>query len=179
MRLFRAFAAAGIFAATANVPAVAADISGAGSTFSYPIYAKWAEAYKKETGATVNYRSIGSGDGIALVQNKEVTFAATDMPLSAAELDAGGLVQFPTLTSGVVAAFNIDGVKSGDLTLDGPALAGILLGEIKAWNDSAIRKLNPRVKLPSQAIATRTNGVPEGMVKTVRLPLASNEPGVR
>jgi phosphate transport system substrate-binding protein len=154
LRLFRAFAAAGVLAATANVPAVAADISGAGSTFSYPIYAKWAEAYKKETRATVNYRSIGSGDGIALLQNKEVTFAATDMPLSAADLDAGGLVQFPTLTSGVVAAFNIDGVKSGDLTLDGSVLAGILLGEIKAWNDSAIRKLNPKVKLPSQAIAT-------------------------
>jgi phosphate transport system substrate-binding protein len=154
LKLFRAFTLAGVVsAATASAPAVAVDISGAGSTFAYPIYAKWAEAYKKETRIGLDYRSVGSGDGIRLVQNREVTFAASDMPLSAADLDMGGLVQFPTATAGIVPVVNIDGVKPGDLTLDGPTLARIFLGEVKSWNDPAIRKLNPSVKLPSQAIS--------------------------
>jgi phosphate transport system substrate-binding protein len=144
LKLFRAFTLAGVVS-TASAPAVAADISGAGSTFAYPIYAKWAEAYKKETRIGLDYRSIGSGDGIRLVQNREVTFAATDMPLSAADLDMGGLVQFPTVTAGVVPVVNLDGLKPGDLTLDGPTVARIFLGEIKSWNDPAIRKLNPSV----------------------------------
>jgi len=144
--------AAGVVAAAATAPAMAADISGAGSTFAYPIYSKWAEAYKKETGIGLNYQAIGSSDGITQIQNKEVTFAASDMPLSVVDLDTDGLLQFPTLTAGVVPVVNIDGVKPGDLVLDGSTLARIFLGEIKSWNDAAIRKLNPNVKLPSQAI---------------------------
>jgi len=144
--------AAGVVAAAATAPAMAADISGAGSTFAYPIYSKWAAAYKKETGIGVNYQAIGSSDGITQIQNKEVTFAASDMPLSVADLDTDGLLQFPTLTAGVVPVVNVDGIRPGDLVLDGPTLARIFLGEIKSWNDAALRKLNPSVKLPSQAI---------------------------
>jgi phosphate transport system substrate-binding protein len=131
---------------------MAADISGAGSTFAYPIYSKWAEAYKKETGIGVNYQATGSSDGITQIQNKEVTFAASDMPLSVADLEMDALLQFPMLTAGVVPVVNIDGVRPGDLVLDGSTLARIFLGEIKSWNDAALRKLNPNVKLPSQAI---------------------------
>ena len=152
MKTLHKLVAAGVVAAAATAPAIAADISGAGSTFAYPIYSKWAEAYKKETGIGVNYQAIGSSDGITQIQNKEVTFAATDMPLSVVDLDTDGLLQFPTLTAGVVPVVNIDGVKPGDLVLDGSTLARIFLGEIKSWNDAAIRKLNPNVKLPSQAI---------------------------
>src|SRR5215471_2067926 len=131
---------------------MAADISGAGSTFAYPIYSKWAEAYQKETGIGVNYQAIGSSDGIRRIQNKEVTFAASDMPLSVADLETDALLQFPTLTAGVVPVVNVDGIRPGDLVLDGPTLAKIFLGEIKSWNDRALRKLNPSVKLPAQAI---------------------------
>ena len=152
LKAFHRLVAAGVVAAAATAPAIAADISGAGSTFAYPIYSKWAEAYKKETGIGVSYQAIGSGDGITQIQNKEVTFAASDMPLSVVDLDTDGLLQFPTLTAGVVPVVNIDGVKGGDLVLDGSTLARIFLGEIKLWNDAAIRKLNPNVKLPSQAI---------------------------
>jgi len=133
--------------------ASAADMTGAGATFPYPIYAKWAEAYKKQTGITVHYQSVGSGEGIRQIQNKEVTFAGSDMPLSVVDLDTDGLLQFPMLTAGVVPVVNIDGVKPGDLVLDGSTLARIFLGEIKSWDDAAIRKLNPSAKLPSQAIA--------------------------
>jgi phosphate transport system substrate-binding protein len=153
LQLVRTLTAAGVLVAVAAAPAVAADIAGAGSSFAYPIYAKWGEAYKKETGVGVNYRAIGSADGIRQVQDKTVTFAATDMPLRATDLDAGGLVQFPMLTAGVAVVVNLDGIKPGDLTLDGSTLARILLGEIKTWNDGAIRKLNPSVRLPSQPIA--------------------------
>ena len=153
MRVFLSFAAASVAAGVMVVPAAAADIAGAGATFPYPIYAKWAEAYKKETGNGLNYQPIGSADGIRQVQGKQVTFAATDMPLPAGDLEAGGLLQFPMLTAGVVAVVNIDGVKPGDLVLDGATLARIFLGDVRAWNDSAIRKLNPNAKLPSQAIS--------------------------
>ncbi len=153
MKAFHRLVAAGIVAAAATAPAIAADIAGAGSTFAYPIYSKWAEAYKKETGIGLNYQAIGSSDGITQIQNKEVTFAASDMPLSVADLDTDGLLQFPMLTAGVVPVVNIDGVKPGDLVLDGSTLARIFLGEIKSWNDAAIRKLNPNAKLPPQAIA--------------------------
>ena len=144
--------AGGCLAACAIGPAVAADISGAGATFPFPIYAKWADAYKKETGIEVTYRPVGSGDGIRQIQAKEVTFGASDMPLNGADLELHGLVQFPTVVGGIVAVVNIEGIKTGDLTLDGPTLARIFLGEIKSWNDAALRKLNPSVKLPSQAI---------------------------
>ena len=152
MQFFRTLTAAGFIAAAATAPVAAAEMSGAGSSFAYPIYAKWIEAYKKETGVAVDYRSVGSADGIRQVQSKQITFGASDMPLGARDLEADGLVQFPTVVAGVVAVVNVEGIKSGDLTLDGPTLARILLGEIKRWNDAAIRKLNPNAKLPSQAI---------------------------
>jgi len=134
------------------MPAAALDISGAGATFPYPIYAKWADAYKKETGNGLNYQSIGSGGGIKQIQAKTVTFGASDMPLQKAELDKSGLIQFPTVIGGNVPVANLDGVKSGDLKLDGATLANIFLGKIKTWNDPAIVKLNPNAKLPNQAI---------------------------
>lgn len=134
-------------------PVAAADISGAGATFPYPIYAKWADAYKKVTGIGLNYQSIGSGGGIKQIKAKTVTFGATDAPLSGKDLETDGLVQFPAVMGGIVPVINLDGVNPGDLVLDGPTLAKIFLGEIKTWNDPAIVKLNPNVKLPSSAIA--------------------------
>jgi phosphate transport system substrate-binding protein len=152
LKLFRTLTAAGAIATATIAPALAVDISGAGATFPYPIYAKWADAYKKETGAGLNYQSIGSGGGIKQIQAKTVTFGATDMPLKAEELQKAGLVQFPTVLGGVVPVVNIDGMKQGDVTLDGPTLAKIFMGEIKTWNDPAIAKLNASAKLPAQPI---------------------------
>ena len=149
-RLFLALATAASAAAIA--PAVAADVSGAGATFPYPIYAKWADAYKKETGVGVNYQSIGSGGGIKQIQAGTVTFGASDMPLKSAELGRLGLVQFPTVLGGVVPVINVEGARPGDITLDGGILAKIFLGEIKAWNDPAIQNLNSSVRLPAQPI---------------------------
>ncbi|HKS63311.1 MAG TPA: phosphate ABC transporter substrate-binding protein PstS [Xanthobacteraceae bacterium] len=145
--------AAAALAATFAMPALAADISGAGATFPYPIYAKWADSYKKETGVGLNYQSIGSGGGIKQIQNKTVTFGATDAPLKGADLEKFGLVQFPMVMGGIVPVINVEGVKPGDLVLDGPTLAKIFLAEIKSWDDPAIAKLNPNAKLPKQAIA--------------------------
>ncbi len=153
MRLLKTFVAAGTLAAVSAMPALAIDISGAGATFPYPIYAKWADAYKKETGSGLNYQSIGSGGGIKQIQAKTVTFGASDMPLKAADLEKFGLVQFPTVLGGVVPVVNIDGIAPGTITLDGALLAKIFMGEVKSWNDPAIQKLNPSAKLPSQAIA--------------------------
>ena len=152
MKLTHTFAAAAVAAVIAS-PVMAADISGAGATFPYPIYAKWADAYKKETGIGLNYQSIGSGGGIKQIQNKTVTFGASDAPLKGADLDKHGLVQFPMVMGGIVPVVNLEGVKPGDLTLDGATLAKIFLGEIKSWDDPAIAKLNSGVKLPKQAIA--------------------------
>jgi phosphate transport system substrate-binding protein len=145
-------AAAGLIAATL-APAKAAEISGAGATFPYPIYAKWADTYKKQTGVGLNYQSIGSGGGIKQITNKTVTFGATDAPMKGADLDKHGLIQFPAVMGGIVPVANLDGIKPGELTLDGQTLAKIFLGEIKMWNDPAITKLNPNAKLPNQAIA--------------------------
>ncbi len=131
----------------------AKDLSGAGATFPYPIYAKWADAYKKETGIGLNYQSIGSGGGIKQITAKTVTFGASDMPLKPEQLDKIGLMQFPTVMGGVVPVVNIKGIKPGQITLTGETLANIYLGKITKWNDAAIKKLNPSVKLPSQAIA--------------------------
>jgi phosphate transport system substrate-binding protein len=153
LNLLKIAAAAGALAAASTIAAVAADISGAGATFPYPIYAKWADTYKKETGVGLNYQSIGSGGGIKQIQAKTVTFGASDMPLKADELQKAGLVQFPTVLGGVVPVVNLDGVAPGDITIDGPTLGKIFLGEVKTWNDPAIQKLNPSAKLPSQAIA--------------------------
>jgi phosphate transport system substrate-binding protein len=153
LKLFRTLTATGFIAAAAIGSAMALDISGAGATFPYPIYAKWADAYKKETGVGLNYQSIGSGGGIKQIKAKTVTFGASDAPLPGKELDATGLVQFPMVMGGIVPVVNVEGVKSGDLVIDGPTLAKIFMGEIKTWNDPAIAKLNPSAKLPSQPIA--------------------------
>ena len=153
MKHWTTWAVAGFIAAAAFVPAQAADISGAGATFPYPIYAKWADAYKKQTGNGLNYQSIGSGGGIKQITARTVTFGASDMPLQSDALEKIGVIQFPTVMGGIVPVVNLDGIKSGDLTIDGPTLAKIYLGEIKSWDDPAIKKLNPNVKLPSQAIA--------------------------
>src|SRR5579872_962512 len=136
-----------------SVPAAAVEISGAGATFPYPIYAKWADTYKKETGVGLNYQSIGSGGGIKQIEAKTVTFGATDAPLKGPALDKFGLVQFPMVMGGIVPVLNLAGVAAGELVLDGPTLAGIFLGTVKSWDDPAIKKLNPNAKLPSQAIA--------------------------
>jgi phosphate transport system substrate-binding protein len=150
--LARAAVAAAVLAMGATgVRAV--DISGAGATFPYPIYAKWADAYKKETGISMNYQSIGSGGGIKQIKAKTVTFGASDAPLTGKDLDESGLAQFPAVMGAIVPVVNLEGVKPGELVIDGPTLAKIFLAEIKTWNDAAIQKLNPNVKLPSQAIA--------------------------
>ena len=133
--------------------ALAADITGAGSTFIYPVFAKWADTYKTSTGIGLNYQSIGSGGGIKQIKAKTVTFGASDAPLPGKELDESGLAQFPMVMGGIVPVVNIDGVKPGELVIDGPTLAKIFLGEIKKWDDPAIAKLNPSAKLPAQAIA--------------------------
>ncbi len=140
------------FIAAALAPAQAADISGAGATFPYPIYAKWADAYKKETGNGLNYQSIGSGGGIKQIKAKTVTFGASDAPLSGKDLDESGLAQFPMVMGGIVPVVNLDGIAPGSLVIDGPTLAKIFMGEIKTWDDAALKKLNPSAKLPSQAI---------------------------
>jgi phosphate transport system substrate-binding protein len=150
---FKILTAAAMLAAVSIATASAADISGAGATFPYPIYAKWADAYKKATGNGLNYQSIGSGGGIKQIKARTVTFGASDMPLKADELAKDGLVQFPTVMGGVVPVLNLEGIAPGQLVLDGPTLAKIFLGEIKTWDDPAIRKLNPQAKLPSDAIA--------------------------
>jgi phosphate transport system substrate-binding protein len=153
MRNIKTLLAAGVIAAGASIASYAADISGAGATFPYPIYAKWADAYKKETGNGLNYQSIGSGGGIKQITAKTVTFGASDMPLKPDQLDKIGVMQFPTVMGGVVPVINVEGIKSGDITLDGPTLARIFVGEVKNWDDPVIAKLNPGVNLPKQAIA--------------------------
>jgi phosphate transport system substrate-binding protein len=152
VKQLRSLAVAGFLAATI-LPAAAVEISGAGATFPYPVYAKWADTYKKDTGVGLNYQSIGSGGGIKQIEAKTVTFGATDAPLKGPELEKFGLVQFPMVMGGIVPVVNIDGVSPGELVIDGPTLAGIFLGTIKTWDDPAIKKLNPNAKLPSQAIA--------------------------
>jgi phosphate transport system substrate-binding protein len=151
MKFVKAFVAAGLVAASAS--AFAADITGAGATFPFPIYSKWADAYKKETGNGLNYQSIGSGAGIKQIEAKTVTFGATDMPLKVEQLDKSGLIQWPMVMGAIVPVVNIDGVKPGELVFDGQTLADIYLGKITKWDDPAIKKLNPNVNLPSAAIA--------------------------
>ena len=140
--------------------AFAADISGAGSSFIYPVFAKWSDAYKTETGIGLNYQSIGSGGGIKQVEAKTVTFGATDKPLSDEELEKNGLVQFPMVMGGIVPIVNIDGIKPGDLVLDGKTLAALFMGTITSWDDAAIKALNPSLTLPASpvVIAHRSDG---------------------
>jgi phosphate transport system substrate-binding protein len=133
--------------------AMAANISGAGATFPYPIYAKWAEAYKQKTDIGLNYQSIGSGGGIKQIKAATVTFGASDAPMKHEELKQAGLMQWPMIVGGVVPVVNVTGIKPGDLVLDGPTLASIYMGEISKWDDARIKVLNPKLKLPSTAIA--------------------------
>ncbi|WP_324778514.1 phosphate ABC transporter substrate-binding protein PstS [Thiobacillus sedimenti] len=143
-----------------SVSALAADITGAGSTFAYAIYTKWAEGYQAKTGAKVNYQGIGSSGGVKQIKARTVDFAGSDAPLSEADLDAAHLVQFPTVMGGVTIVLNVPGVQSGQLKLDGVTAADIFRGAITKWNDPAIVKLNPGLKLPSLAItvANRSDG---------------------
>jgi phosphate transport system substrate-binding protein len=149
---FSALAAVLALGAASGI-ASAVDISGAGATFPYPVYAKWAEAYKAKTGDGLNYQSIGSGGGIKQIKAATVTFGASDKPLEAKDLAGSGLVQWPMVIGGVVPVVNIPGIKAGTLQLDGPTLAGIYMGDIANWNDARIKALNPKVALPNLAIA--------------------------
>jgi phosphate transport system substrate-binding protein len=145
--------AAAALAVTIAAPAFAVDITGAGATFPYPIYAKWADAYKKETGISLNYQSIGSGGGIKQITAKTVDFGASDMPMSPEDLEKNGLMQFPAVMGGVVPVYNIKGMASGQITLTGQQLAEIYLGKIKMWNDVALAVNNKGLKPPEQAIS--------------------------
>jgi phosphate transport system substrate-binding protein len=151
-RTFLKTVAAAALASLAIGNAFAADITGAGATFPFPIYAKWAEAYKKETGNGLNYQSIGSSGGIKQIRAKTVTFGATDAPVPGAELDKDGMVQFPAIIGGTVPVLNLEGFKPGELRVTGPVLAEMFLGTITKWNDAKLAALNPGKKLPDQAI---------------------------
>jgi phosphate transport system substrate-binding protein len=151
VNFLKTIVAAGFVAASTS--AFAADITGAGSTFIYPVLSKWADAYKKDSGAGVNYQSIGSGAGIKQIEAKTVTFGATDMPMKVEQLEKEGFAQWPMIMGAIVPVVNIDGVKAGDMALDGETLASIYQGKITKWDDPAIKKLNPKLNLPSAAIA--------------------------
>jgi phosphate transport system substrate-binding protein len=144
--------AVGITAGLGGV-AQAADITGAGATFPYPVYAKWAAAYKAKTGVGLNYQSIGSGGGIKQISAKTVDFGASDAPLSGKRLAKIGLTQFPTVMGGVVPVYHLPGIKAGAIKFTGPLIADIFMGKVKKWNDPAIAKINPGVKLPNRAIS--------------------------
>ena len=150
MKLLKAILAAGLMAASTS--AFAADITGAGATFPFPLYSKWADAYKKETGNGLNYQSIGSGAGIKQIVAKTVTFGASDMPLKPEQLEKEGLIQWPQAMGALVPVVNLEGIKPGELIFSGELLGDIYLGKIKTWNDPAIAKLNPKLKLPTDAI---------------------------
>ena len=150
-QIFKSLTVAAIVA-IAFTSARAADITGAGATFPYPIYAKWAEGYKKATGTGMNYQSIGSGGGIKQIKAKTVDFGASDMPLKAEELETEGLLQFPAIMGGVVPVVNLEGIKPGQLKLTGEVIAAIYLGKITKWNAPEIAALNPGVALPATDI---------------------------
>jgi len=150
--LVAAVAAAAFSIAATSVHA--ASLTGAGGTAIYPVLSKWADKYAKQTGDTVNYQAIGSGGGIKQIEAKTVLFANTDMPLKPEDVAKNGLVQFPQVIISITPVVNLKGIKSGQMVLDGPTLANIYLGNIKEWDDPAIKKLNPKVKLPHQAIST-------------------------
>jgi len=143
----------GLAAANTIGIATAADFTGAGATFPYPIYAKWADAYKKATGTGMNYQSIGSGGGIKQITAKTVDFGASDKPLNPEDLEKNGLMQFPAIMGGVVAVYNVRGIGTGELRFSRKLLADIYLGNVKKWDDPAIAALNPSAKLPNQAIS--------------------------
>jgi phosphate transport system substrate-binding protein len=132
--------------------ALAVDISGAGATFPYPLYAAWGKAYKAETGVGLKYESVGSGYGIKQIKDRTVTFGASDAPLTGRELGDANLIQFPTVMGGIVPVVNLEGFKPGELVIDGPTLAAVFLGKIRRWNDDAIARLNPGARLPATSI---------------------------
>ena len=138
--------------ATISITVSAADITGAGATFPYPIYAKWAEAYSKDTGVKLNYQSIGSSGGIRQINNKTVTFGATDAPVKGEDLDKLGQIQFPAIIGGTVPIINLEGFKAGELRITGPVLAEVFMGDIVKWNDPKLQALNPGKKLPDTNI---------------------------
>ncbi|MEY4264620.1 MAG: hypothetical protein RL373_1188 [Pseudomonadota bacterium] len=149
LKLQKTVALAALSLSTLSFSVLAADITGAGATFPYPIYAKWAEAYKAKTGFGLNYQSIGSSGGIKQIKAKTVDFGATDAPVKFEDLEADGMVQFPAIIGGVVPVMNIEGVKPGQIKLDGITLADIFQGNITNWNDKRIAALNPGVKIPA------------------------------
>ncbi len=163
--------------AYAGASQAAATITGAGATFPFPIYSKWAEAYKAQTGVSMNYQSIGSGGGIKQITAKTVNFGASDMPLTLEKLEKDGLMQFPTVIGGVVPVINVAGVSSGALKLDGETLANIYLGKITRWNNPAIAALNKDVKLPDENITVvhRSDGSGTTFIFTNYLSKASPE----
>lgn len=144
--------AIGIAAVLAPAAHAQQQVTGAGSTFVYPVLSKWAADYAKTKGVQINYQSIGSGGGIAQIKSSTVDFGATDAPLSPVDLKAAGLAQFPVVIGGIVPVVNLPGVKAGEIRLTGPMLADIYLGKVKTWNDAGIAQLNPGVKLPDQKI---------------------------
>jgi len=141
-----------VFLASTTITAFAADITGAGATFPYPIYSKWAEEFKKETNIGLNYQSIGSSGGIRQINAKTVTFGATDAPVKGEDLDKNGQVQFPAIIGGTVPIVNLPGFKPGELRITGPVLAEVFMGTITKWNDPKLATLNPGKKLPSENI---------------------------
>ena len=151
-RLFLKTVAASVAALAFGTSALAADITGAGATFPFPVYAKWAEAYKAATGTGLNYQSIGSSGGLKQIRAKTVAFGASDAPVKGEDLDKDGMVQFPAIIGGTVPVFNLEGVKPGDLKITGPVLADMFLGNITKWNDAKIAALNPGVALPDAAV---------------------------
>jgi phosphate transport system substrate-binding protein len=167
--------AAGLMLAAGT--ASAADITGAGATFPYPAYAKWAEAYRQGTGIGLNYQSIGSGGGIKQIKAGTVDFGASDMPLPPDELQSAGLVQFPTLIGGVVPVVNVKGIAAGQLKLDGKTLAAIYLGRIAKWNDPAIAALNEGTSLPDEAISVVHRADGSGTTYIFTDYLAKADPG--
>ncbi len=151
-RLFLKSVAATVAALAFGTSAMAADITGAGATFPFPVYAKWAEAYKAATGVGLNYQSIGSSGGLKQIRAKTVAFGASDAPVKGEDLDKDGMVQFPAIIGGTVPVVNLDGFKPGELRVTGPVLADMYLGKITKWNDPAFAALNPGKNLPDQAI---------------------------
>jgi len=170
-------AALSVLALVTMCQAQALSINGAGASFPYPVYSQWAHKYHELNGVKINYQSIGSGGGIAQTKAKTVDFGATDEPMKPEELEKIGLVQFPTVMGGVVPVLNIPGIESGKLKLDGATLAAIFMGAINKWDDAAIKKLNPDLKLPSQAItvAHRTDGSGTTFIFTSYLAAVSPE----
>ncbi len=152
MKFAKAFFPIALAAAIVSTSALAVDITGAGATFPYPIYSKWADAYKKTTGAGMNYQSIGSGGGIKQITAKTVDFGASDMPMKAEDLTKNGLIQFPAIMGGVVPVLKLDGIQPGQLKFTGQLLSDIYMGKVTKWNDPAIAKLNPGAKLPGSEI---------------------------